>query len=326
MTMNTSKRLLLGSFLLAFLSLPNQMLAMSYSITGKFSYQTFSSEKPGEPIPDPPLLRKFEASVDDTAWKIRVFLVGNSDFDSFIYSYDGTNLLHYFIPSGGKPRLELKYSVTVEESPVPASITSAAGQYVWLAFASGRYFKSQTNNSTLSFDRARSRAGHVRRYERPCRVTALPSPPYLPTSIEYVQTNRGVYLDDDGRLTVEPLPPPFGKSAYTSAVYESSGFTIVADLQFPTHFEYRKYRLKPDARTTKDVSCLLVVSGEVTSISIKRQAIDCALPDLHCMIYDLRVPEPNVLYPIHDSRLPPVNSDIVRFGRERALGILRGGR
>jgi hypothetical protein len=297
---------------------PNQSPGLSHSVKGTFSYQTFALQRHGEPIKQEPLLREFEVLLDDRAWKIRVVLVGNTNFDSFVYSYDGTNLLHNPIPPRARRESGAMQSVTVETSPVPATITSAGGEYPWLAFASGCYFKRQTNSRALSFLWARSRNGAVRRYEEPCRIESSAAPPYLPTMIEYKSTNQGVFVGEDGLFGVIPLPSFFGKGGYTRAVFKSGGFTNVQGRSFPTSFEYRIYRPKPDATTTNDLSCVVIVRGKVTSISTRNQAVDCALPDKSYMVNDLRVSEPNVLYPVRDGHIPAVDSEVVETAREDA--------
>lgn len=324
--MKTTKLPLLALALLASLQHPIQSLGISCSVKGKFSYQVFELQKEGEPLPTEPLLREFEVLSDNCAWKIRVVLVGNTNFDSFIYSYDGTNLLQYSIPGSARAKGGAMASVTVEASAVPATVTSAAGEYLWLAFASGCYFKGQTNDRALSFERPKSKYGVVRRFEVSCRVAPSSSPPYLPTAIDYVSTTQATVVQDDGTLGVVALTPSFGDGGYTSAEFKSGGFTNVQGLSFPTHFEYRKYRPNPDAKTTNDLTCVLIVRGEVTSISTKEEGVNCALPDRSFMIYDLRVPEPNVLYPIRDGRIPAVNSEVVEAAREKALNRLKQSR
>jgi len=176
------------------------------------------------------------------------------------------------------------------------------------------YFRGQTNNRALSFEELRSKSGLVRRYEVPCRIAFSAPPPYLPTAVDYVSTNWATFLEDDGTLSSWPLPEAFRERGYTSAEFRSSGFTNVHGLSFPTSFEYRRYMLKPDAKRTNDLSCILKVRGEVTSISTTNQRVDCALPARRYMVWDLRVPDRQVLYPISDGRIPAVDSAVVEAG------------
>jgi len=316
--MKIKKQLLFSLALSALFLNPCLSSGMSYSVKGSYSYQVFVLQKAGEPRKEAPLLREFEARLDGCNWKLRVVLVGNTNYDSFIYSYDGTNLLHYAILAGDGASVGAKREVTVEDSPVPATTTSAAGEYLWLAFASGCYLKAQTNNSVWSFDQLRSRSGVVGRYEVPCRFELSSFPPYLPTAVEYWRTNLAVVVGDDGVRASAPLPPMFGKGGYPSAVFKSGGFTNVHGLSFPREFEYLKYKPKPDAKTTNDLNCVVIVRGTVTSISTTEQRVDCALPSGRFMIHDLRVPEPSVLYPIDDGAIPAVDNSIVKVARNQA--------
>jgi len=299
--------------LAAFLFLEHQRsLGMSYSVKGTFSIQSFTLPKEGEPLLRGTALREFEILLDDSAWKIRVVMVGNTNFDSFIGSYDGTNKLQYFILAWPRPTDDPMSSVSVEASPVPTS--GSDFEYPWLAFASGQYFKGQSNHRALSFGDLRSSSSLVRRYEVPCRAALSASPPYLPTAVDYVSTNWATFLEDDGTLTSKPLPESFGERGYASAEFRSSGFTNVHGLSFPTSFECRHNMLRPDAKGTNDLSCVLRVRGTVTSISSTNRRVDCALPAKRYMVGDLRIPDRQVLYPISDGRIPAVDSAVVKAG------------
>jgi hypothetical protein len=292
---------------------------MTYSVKGNFSYQVFALQKEGDPIKQKPLQREFEMLADESAWRIRIVLVGNTDFDSFIYSYDRTNSIHYSIPAAGSAAAGSLQTVTVEASPVPATITSAGGEYVWLAFASGCYLKDRTNNRALSFERLNSRTSGAKRYDVSCRFELSSLPPYLPTVFESRATNQAVFFQEDDSLGVVPLPTAFGDTGYTSASFKCGGFTNVQGFRFPTSFEYRKYRPKPGAKTTNDLVCIMIVRGNVTGIATSQQGVDCALPNRRAMIYDLRVPEPNVQYRIEDGAIPLTDSPIVETARDRAM-------
>ena len=308
----------LAGVLAAFLFRERQhSLGMSYSVKGTFSIQAFDLTKEEGPLPRGMHPSEFEVLLDDSAWKIRVVKVGNTNFDSFIASYDRTNKLQYFILARSRPTDDPMPSVNVEASPIPTS--GSDFEYPWLAFASGYYFKGQTNNSALSFEDLRSRSGLVRRYEVPCHVALSAFPPYLPTAVDYVSTNWATYLEDDGTLSFLPLPESFRERGYTSAEFRSSGFTNVHGLSFPTSFDYRCYMLKPDAKATNDLSCVLRVRGKVTSISTTTLRVDSALPARRYMVWDLRAPARQVLYPISDGRIPAVDSAIVKAGHVHGI-------
>ena len=72
--------------------------------------------------------------------------------------------------------------------------------------------------------------------------------------------------------------------------------------------------LRPDAKGTNDLSCVLRVRGTVTSISSTNRRVDCALPAKRYMVGDLRIPDRQVLYPISDGRIPAVDSAVVKAG------------
>ena len=223
-----------------------------YSVQGGFTYQVFALRREGEPSEEKPLSREFEVVVDDCDWKVTIVLVGNTQFDSFVYSGDGSRVDHYSTLPGGR-----RISSSTEDSPVPGTRTSAAGEYVWLAFASGCYLRGRTNDLITSFDRRQTAPDFVQRYEVPCRVSLSPVSPFLPLEILYVKTNQNS----------RPLPASFGTNGYVSAALKSSAFTNVNGLTIPTKFEYRKFQPMFEAKTTNDLRLVLLVSGSVTNIS-----------------------------------------------------------
>jgi hypothetical protein len=316
--MTKAPRSLLALALVALSQGCARRLPIAYCLTGSLTYDVHALDQKGEPLQPQPLQREFEVRLDEAAWRIRVVPVGNTNFDSFIYSYDGTNLLHYFLRAKGRRDQVPLQSVTVEESPVPATATSAAGEYVWLALASGQYFKAQTNGTALSLEQLRSRTGLVKRYRQPCRALLSPAPPYLPIEVDYTQTNTWATLQDDGTPAFGPPPDAFGEAGYVGAQFRASGFRRVNGLTFPTEFEYRKFALNRDARTSSDRSCSVTVRANVKTISTLGEKVDCALPGKDWMIWDLREHGRPALYPVHDGLIPARGNTGAAIGREGA--------
>jgi hypothetical protein len=310
-------RFLFGLTVLALTQAATHCLGMSYSITGNLSYRVSIPRQEGKPPEEQTYLCGFEAHVDDFAWKIRLVSVGDTNHDSDICSYDGTNLLHYFIPAKSV-RTDLLPSAKLEEAPVPVSHSVAAGEYVWLAFASGQYLKAKTNGTMLSFEQLRSSKGLLKRYERPYRAVLSPAPPYLPTAVQFIVTNQAVFVGEDGSLTYTPLPRAFGNAGFISGVFRSDLFTNVNGFSFPTKFEYDKYQPRQGNSTTIGFSRVLAIRGMVEKVSSSEQKVDCRLPARDFMIHDLRVLEPNVKYIIHDGLISGTNSAIVAVAREKA--------
>ena len=290
--------------------LASQALSTSYSVKGRFTYETII---PGHPVPA--LDREFEVVVNGSEWSVKVVLVGNKEFDSFVSSYDGTNLVSYFVLA---KKVAASAAGTVEQVPVPHTATSAAGEFAWLAFASGRYFMGLTNHAALSFRLLKSPGGLVRRYEQPCRFTLRPEPPHLPTRVEYL-LNQLVFLTDEGKTVTQSLAPPF-EAGYVAAEFSASAFTNAGGLWLPTEFQYNGYQPRPGAKAASDLLCTLRVRGFATSVSVG-EASWAGLPRGKVFLEDRRVPEAGVLYPITNGTVPLAGSEEVAKARVRARRI-----
>src|SRR5689334_14684316 len=116
--MKTTNRRLLTLALTALFSHVTYCFGMSYCVKGSFTYEAFAIQKGGEPPPGKTFHREFEVLSDGYTWKVKIVLVGNTNYDSFIYSYDGTNLLDYSILAPGLSNPGVMDTVTVQETAV----------------------------------------------------------------------------------------------------------------------------------------------------------------------------------------------------------------
>ena len=287
---------------------------VSYSVRGTFTYEVFVEGRP-----EKPLQREFEVLVNDCSWRVRIVLTGNTNYDCFIYSYDGTNLAHYFKRAGSTSA----GGGSIEVSPVPPQVTSAAGEYPWLAFASGCYFKELTTDKALAFEQLRSRNGLVARYEVPVRAALSSKSPYLPTSVYYLRTHQSRYLDSDGTSVEVPLPPVFAEKGFVGAQFKADGITNVHGQAIPTKFEYRKYEPMRNGTTTNDFVTAVIVRGVATNVTTIPDAWHVELPKEEFSVHDHRVREANVVYKISDGIIPETNSAMVRAAHKRALALNR---
>jgi len=130
-------------------------------------------------------------------------------------------------------------------------------------------------------------------------------------------TNQAASLLDDGSVISKPLPPTFGNTGFTGGVFRSDLFTNVNGFSFPTKFEYEGYQRRPGISTTNGLRRALLIRGAVKKVSSSEQKVDCRLPTSDFMVHDLRVPEPNVQYVIHDGFVPGTNDAIVTVAREK---------
>jgi len=298
---------------------------------------------PGQPLQKPPMLRRdFEVFVTDCVWKVKVYLIGNTNFNYFSTTYDGTNII-YFDPVSSSAQARLsqrameKYtselarnpnaspnitnvlgSCVIEPGPVPRSRSSTANAHIWLAFASGCYFKTLTDGVALDLNAIESNgAVFSRRQETPVQYVLNPAPPFLPIEAEYISTNL-LALSTSGQLLQVPISPVL-RAGFVSASFKSEGFTNVAGQTFPTKFEMRENSPLQNAKATNDVHCDLIVRGEVKSISVDHSSITNEIGTQVLFAHDLRIPNAPPQYVISNGIVPSVDDPSLANAKAHAL-------
>lgn len=285
---------------LPLLILPYPAISQSYSIEGSVEYRVF---RPGAVQQPPPLFRSFTATIRNDVWQI-VMRTKSTNFQSFVYQYDGTNLLSF----ATTPDFSGKDATGIlEPNPVPQSWTSAAGEYVWLAFASARYFLSRTDHTAMFIRPMPSYQTMVHREILPAAWTLNPDLPRLPLRIEYKRDVMRVFTND-GTVITNRLPDPFGEG-YVQGVYTSSLETNVSGLSLPRNFEYREFCPSPSARVDEELVCVLEVKGQANSFTVPATVVMVSPPKMH--VRDDRLPEPSVVYPITNRVVPSPDAQFV---------------
>lgn len=302
---------------LALLHRDAQSAAMSYSAEGSLTYQVHAL--PGE-APEPALKETFSVLVDECKWQITMRYEGDRTWDRFVTAFDGNSVVNYGLlrePATGMP------SITVDVGPVPrGGELSVAPEYPWLALASSCYFLAATNNSAVALTLAWSPNGLRRRFTVPCNVVRSPLFPYLPTHVQYFQTE--LYgLTDDGRFFTNALRGPFRGQKYLTGEFKSGGFTNSGGLAIPTWFEYRKYQPRPDPKTTNDLFCALTVSGTISKVQhFSKPPVFDPLPGTRFVVNDLRVPQAGVLHLVTNGIIPSLGGDEMETAVHRAARLI----
>jgi RNA polymerase sigma factor (sigma-70 family) len=313
----------------------------SFVIRGTLDYE--GQAPPGRPLLKPPMLRRdFEVFVTDCVWKVKVYLIGNTNFNYFSTTYDGTNII-YFDPVSSSAQARLsqrameKYtsesarnpnaspnitnvlgSCVIEPGPVPRSRSSTANAYIWLAFASGCYFKTPTNGAALDLNAIESNGAFFsRRQETPVKYVLNSAPPFLPIEAEYISTNL-LALSTSGQLLQVPIPPVL-RAGFVSASLKSQGFTNVDGQTFPTKFEMRENSPLQNAKATNDVHCDLIVRGEVKSISIDHSSFTNEIASQALFAQDLRISNAPPQYVISNGVVPSVDDPSLANAKAQAL-------
>lgn len=275
------------------------VIAGSYSVEGSLSYEVILQDQP-----HPPLKRYFKVTFNDGQWEIRMIL-GTKEFEYFIYQYDGTNLLSF----ATFPLATQKNATGILESnPVPQSWTSAAGEYVWLAYASSWYFKDLTTHQAMSISPITSSEGLTRREILPCVWKLDSQPPFLPFNVEYT---RDVYrhLVKDGLILTNHLAHPF-YNGYSESCLTTSNRTNIGGMNMPKDFHYRKFIPNPKAKTSNDLTCIVLVDGFATNFIVPDTLIFTKPANLH--VRDDRPIEPQVHYPVTNLNIPSTNNLFVQ--------------
>lgn len=286
--------------------------SLNYSVEGSFSYTVQRSDRPSVSH-----RRDFIVVVQDGCWKITVTPEETRGRGCCVYQYVQGDLASYSVITVDGTN---STSGIIESGEVPQVWLAAGGEYVWLAYASSRYFERATNGSAVSLQALRSPAGLCRRVEVPADVELCRDPPHLPEKVRYM-ADKQQSLGDDGTIRASDLAG-FIKEGYVSAEMKCGGFTNVGGAAFPTHFEYRLFGPRDGGRSPSDLRCLLVVGGGATNIVVGRQSIDSSLPTADAAITDLRVAGEIALLRISNGTIPSASSPEAAGARSRARALL----
>ena len=190
-------------------------------------------------------------------------------------TYDGDSILYFSVPqdtnsgvfrqpTNGTHRITL--GAIAESGPVPCQCFGDGAECVWLAYASGCYFRGNSNLLGISLETLNTSLGDFKRFDVPIRHLDYSVSPYLPEAVDYTVTNFE-YLGPDGAILERSLPKPF-EHGYTRATFRTGTFTNLGDFAFPASFEYTQFMPEPDAKTTSDLRKTIVIRGYATNITI----------------------------------------------------------
>jgi hypothetical protein len=91
-----------------------------------------------------PRPRFFRVEIDELSrWKITVDMPERPEMGLFVSQFDHTNLISFNVPPAGSTNV-LKRLI-IERESVPRLTGTESREVLWLGFASGNYFKSNTN-------------------------------------------------------------------------------------------------------------------------------------------------------------------------------------
>ncbi len=300
--------------------------ADSYFLKGTFNYTIRTLSAGGGVKENPPLKREFAVFVKGSTWKIRSRSVGSTNYEYFQTSFDGTNIYYtsklaanaQVMDSGNRLMVtagsNLLQTIIIEQAPVPRVLPGPGDCFVWLAFASGGYFKSLTNNTVFDFNLLNSpSAGFMQQTRRQvgCRYTLSSVTPNLPSEAEYADYDYAT----QGRSSEST------NNMILGAKFTSEGFTDFDGFFLPTQFKYEKYFVTRAQNSTSS-TLSLTVEGVVSFLSTEDPGWGSDIPNKQVMISDLRepgVPGLGVMYPTTNGILPSLGSTRMIELRKQAL-------
>jgi len=202
------------------------------------------------------VMGSFKLWVDGDKWRIRT--IRNDEFLDYIEAGSTDRRQIYLLESFSNYTAK----AVMSEHPTNAADWSvAAGQIfsgevphlnsaqqismLWLAYASGGYLSSRTNNQIEPVYWFGAQYFFNRGLTLPGDWLTEQALPHLPS--------RAVYHNDGlirgtagfGEPKITPNPAPYA-NGYTNAVYEASSFTELGPYRIPTAFTLKTYRLRPD--------------------------------------------------------------------------------
>ena len=285
----------------------------TYTVRGTVTYQVNGPTSNGVPNEG-----SFTVKSDGNVWEVHVHVPEWTNINDFFFQYDGSNLLSF----AGMPATPTGQSATgiLEAQPVPQVWTASGGEYVWLAYASGAYFKSLTNAGALSLSPIRYSDGRVAREVLPCQWALRAAPPFLPVWVAY--TRDAVRLiGPDGKLVARPLEPPFA-GGYREGILESRGSLTNSGYEVPLQFEYRKYRPAPGARKDSDLWEIVLVRGIARELLVSGSDGVVLTEPYKMHVADQRgAPGPFAMYPITNRHVPAVDDPRVLHSRAQMAKV-----
>lgn len=229
----------------------------------------------------------FKIVVQDCNWKIREIRLGDTNFDYFEASYDGTNLYKISNYQSAAERFQggvqaaggIIASATLDNSCVPHFIDIDELPVIWFAYASSCCLKQRT--TVDSFEPISLFGNQVAAF--PFLLTGRFQLPFHQVrSSNSVAPDRAVWLDDglvySEEGPVRKMSPPFDKG-FTNSVFQTLERTSVNGVEIPSHFTLVTYRPKIGAKTLNDLLASYLYEGWLSnSAAAKMSAVDFVLP------------------------------------------------
>jgi hypothetical protein len=218
--------------------------------------------------------RDFKVTVEGCKWLVESFSKTENQY-SLQMCTDKSILGATRMNQSNNPALN-DYAAIVEENDVPNSDLSGISE-IWLAYASGCYLQSVTNNHYKPVWLLDDPSLRKEDYAVPGILDLLSG--NLPRQLVYLNDGVIYARAPDGNRAILRAPANF-KGVVTNATYRVLATTNIDSLLLPASFEFQRFGVRPDFTTYP----LAKVTGTLKSLKTGVR-FDEQVPDLHGTVF-----------------------------------------
>jgi hypothetical protein len=245
-----------------------QCQAQDYEVEGTISYNVFYASQIKFACK-----KKFLVRVNECKWLISAEDLETRDSVAIGYEDGAAYKLSTFV------RPTNAFAAVIESEEVPEGDDSALS-YLWLAFASGCYFETATNNLVAPVWPLDDPALRYESFKVRAMWFSNPQLPRLPSQVTFY--NDGYYraIESVTRKRVTyPARAPYDKG-YINAVYNVLEQTNVGQLMLPTKFEFTRYYIPPIQGTNLNAAVTMTNGqGDLIQLLVRSRIL---LSDAKC--------------------------------------------
>ncbi len=166
---------------------------------------------------------------------------------------------------------------------------------VWLAYASGCYFATRTNNLIEPVYWFGGQYFFNQGLVLPGQWELAEAEPHLPSRVVYFNDGFIRAMNKEGLPAVIPNPPVYSKG-YTNAEFQVLGYAHLGSWQVPNSFVLKIYSFKPSGSSQTDLMATRIISFTATNVQLL-QASETFIPELQgkTTVTDFRLSRTNPL-------------------------------
>src|SRR6478736_3009642 len=155
---------------------------------------------------------------------------------------------------------------------IPPSEPNVYVTPVWFAYASSYYLSGKSSNRWPPLWYAPIVTTKSGDYAFACQMACQKSVPFLPTEASWMAS--GVYPSGFGDASkLVAYNPPYDQG-FTNGSYHAGSFTNIGGLSYPTSFELKQFRPRPNGASADEVVIAAVWNGVATSFKFEEALID----------------------------------------------------